>query len=333
MRCAKFVAGIKRGSPELSLNFTLAVKANRPLVTVMMPVCSAGRFLAPALDSLLAQSFGDWELLAVDDGSSDGSLEELQRYAARDARIRPFSQARNLGIPQTRNFTLDRARGDYLAFLNHDDVATPDRLLRQMEFLEAHHAIDLLGSDFERIDADSVPQELVPMPQSDLEIRWRGLLDCPMRQSSLMLRGEFIARTGLRYDPAFAIHSDYDFIMRALQLGTAANLPEVLLCYRQHTANTSRIHLCEIVENGARIALSAIHHELPAYAITLEDVRAIRSAVLGFRTEGVQNTLATIKSAVRMYLDLFEAFAAKHRGNPLLEAFRHQVTGQPAETR
>lgn len=282
-----------------------------------MPVFNAGKFLAPAIESLLGQTAGDFELLVIDDASSDQSRDVVEKFCKIDNRIRPFFQRENRGISATRNFALEQARGKYIGFLNHDDVALPERFARQLDFLARNEDVDLVGSAVENIDADGKSLNLSPMPENDLEIRWMNLLDCPIRQSALMTRRALFGR-GLRYDPRVVSYSDYDFVSRAIRTTRAANLPEPLTQYRKHPRNTSRVRWEMFVESGARIALEAIETELPEFKIDIEQVAAMRAVIFGYKPASAVNSLGRIKRAVSIYLDMFEAFSAKYRGHPLL---------------
>lgn len=284
----------------------------------MMPVFNAGAYLDPAIESLIAQSFRDWELIAVDDGSHDESPTRLREWSQRDPRVRPFFQRENRGIPATLNFALTHARGEYFAFLNHDDLAKPNRFEMQLAFLREHPEIALLGSALENVDERGARISARPMPTSDLEIHWLALMDCPVRQSALLGRADAFRQHGLRYDENVPSHSDYDFVARAIRSVAASNLPEALLQYRIHPKNSSRVRRDMFVESGAAISFAAIRHELPDFPITLDDVRIVRATLLGYKKRGQQLPMPALKRAVGLYLDLFAAFAQKHQGHPLL---------------
>lgn len=285
-----------------------------------MPVFNAGEFLRPAIESVRAQTFEDFELIIVDDGSTDYSAKTIRDYSGIDRRVCGFFERNNRGISETRNFALAQARGGFIAFLNHDDVALPNRLARQLDFLEQNENIDLVGSAIENIDAASSRLDITAMPESDLEIHWLGLLDCPIRQSALMARRQLF--DSIRYDPNTVSYSDYDFVSRAIRVRKAANLPDVLTQYRKHPRNTSRVRWEMFVSSGARIANDAIGWELPSFPIEPEAVAELRAVILGYQLAGTTYPLAAIKRAVRMYMDLFEAFVDKHRDHALLARLR-----------
>jgi len=121
---------------------------NQPQLTVLMPVYNGGPFLRSAIESILNQDFSDFDFLIIDDGSTDGSHEIAASYA--DPRIRLESNGRNLGLIATLNRGLDLARGTYVARMDADDIAFPDRLSKQLTFMEAHPEIGLCGTWYER---------------------------------------------------------------------------------------------------------------------------------------------------------------------------------------
>ncbi len=298
-----------------------------------MPVFNAGAFLEPALESLRAQTFADWELLAVDDESTDDSAETLRRFAKIDNRIRPIFRKENRGIPATRNFGLSQMRGEYFAFLNHDDVALPTRFEEQLAFLCANEEacragatrrrVDLVGTAIENVNERGERINITEMPESDLEIHWMALFDCPIRQSALMGRAK--AFTDLRYDESMPINSDYDFLSRAIRKRKAANLPQILVRYRKHPKNTSRTRNDEFVESGIRISRAAIAHELPDFAIDEKDIADIRATLLSYKKKESARSVRDINRALELYLDLFDAFAERYHDHPLLATLRQNI--------
>ncbi|MGZ4982689.1 MAG: glycosyltransferase family 2 protein [Chthoniobacterales bacterium] len=277
-----------------------------PAVSFLVTVFNGEDFLSLGLDSISRQSFSDFELIVVDDGSTDST--PLQLEANSDPRLRVIRNQRNLGIPASRNIAIDAAKGRYCAFLSHDDIALPERLARQVEFLENNKAIGLIGSAVEMIDAEGKNRGVAQMPENSTAIRWMGLLECPMRQSTLMGRTEIVRQH--KYDARFPSYSDWDFVMRVARVSEVRNLPEVLVQYRRHSTNASSIHRARLDEAGADIALREILRELPDFPITREQVLQLRSVLLG--AGNVEKSLSTTREALERYLDLSEAFRNKH---------------------
>ena len=117
-----------------------------PLVSVIMPVYNGEKYLAEAIDSILVQTFTDFELLIVDDGSQDNSAEIIRSYVKRDSRIRFFQQEQNEGSANARNRGIANAKGEFIAAMDCDDVSLPERLQKQVDFLESHPEIGALGT-------------------------------------------------------------------------------------------------------------------------------------------------------------------------------------------
>jgi glycosyltransferase involved in cell wall biosynthesis len=285
-----------------------------PAVSVIVTVFNGGEFLPIAVDSILGQTFPDFELIIVDDGSTDTTPAQLK--AVDDPRVRVIRNPKNLGLPAARNVGIEAANGNYCAFLDHDDVALSLRLQRQVDFLHANPAVGLIGSAVETINAAGMTLATIPMPQTSLDIRWTGLLDCPMRQSTLMGRTEVVKRH--LYDTKFASYSDWDFVMRVSRKTEVRNLPEVLVQYRRHNTNMSTVHRARLNETGVNIALREIHTELPDFMISRHEIAELRR-VLFETTDGPQKrTLDATRQALQRYIDLNEAFRRKHprKANP-----------------
>jgi glycosyltransferase involved in cell wall biosynthesis len=207
--------------------------AGAPKVSVFIPVYNRERHLCVAVNSILAQTFTDFELLLVDDGSTDGSLELLERYAARDTRVRVEANGANLGIPRTRNRGLDLARGEYIALLDSDDYAYPGRLEAQVGFLDAHRDHVQVGSWGSFMDEDGrlkrrVRRQPIAAPDVDAELLFR----CCLSNRSIMARTAVLQ--AYRYREEFARCQDYDMHVRLAERHAMANLPQVLVCGREH---------------------------------------------------------------------------------------------------
>lgn len=208
-----------------------------PLITVVMPVRNGARWLGEALSSVAAQTLSDWELIAIDDGSTDDTPRILAQFAERDARVRVIRQDA-LGLVTALNRGIAEARGALLARLDADDRARPERLRRQSDHLAAHPEIALLGSWAQRIDeAGGARGMLRPAtdPQELGRILMRGN---PFVHSSVMLRADVVRRLG-GFRPAFRAAEDYDLWLRIAEVATIANLPEPLIDYRWHSENVT----------------------------------------------------------------------------------------------
>lgn len=209
--------------------------AGTPLVSVIMGVYNRRHFLAETIDSVLGQTLRNFELIAVDDGSTDGSGEILERYARQDNRVVVLSAPRNAGIAASLNRAIARARGRYLAVMDSDDVTLPHRLEAEFKHLEAHPEIVLLGAHVKLIDYDGAEVDArIHLPEVHLEID-QALLGAgwPIVHPTVMMRSDLVREAG-GYNEGFRSNVDHELFLRLAERGSLANLPDVLLSYRIH---------------------------------------------------------------------------------------------------
>jgi GT2 family glycosyltransferase/glycosyltransferase involved in cell wall biosynthesis len=208
-----------------------------PRVSVVMPVYNAGRYLAPAVESVLAQTFRDFEFIIVDDGSTDSSLEVLRAYEKQDARIRFISRP-NTGLVGALNDGIAAARGEFIARMDADDVSLPARLERQVEILQSDAECLAVGSDVLFIDPEGAPliRRNPPLQHAGIVAELlEGNGGALIHPSVVFRRDALVACGGYREE---AIHlEDFDLYLRLMSHGRLANLPEALLLYRQHPAS------------------------------------------------------------------------------------------------
>jgi glycosyltransferase involved in cell wall biosynthesis len=204
-----------------------------PPVSVYMPAYNVGRFVRQAAESILAQSFGDFEFIIIDDGSTDDTLAVLKDLAARDGRIRLVSRG-NMGVAATANEAIALARGHFIARLDGDDVALPDRLEKQVAFLDAHPVCVAVGSNVLMMDEDALPLYVMPDVQFGHDKIdagfWRA--GWPIVQGASTFRRDALIAVG-GYRAGLSLHEDHDLFLRLAEHGKLENLPDVLLWYRQ----------------------------------------------------------------------------------------------------
>lgn len=199
-----------------------------PRVSVVMPVFNGAAFLAPALNSLRSQTLRAIEIIVVDDGSTDDSVALVESQAREDPRIVLIRSSR-VRISAALNRGIAQARGAFIARMDADDIAHPQRLARQAEFLEAHPAVAVVGTGFRVIDATGAvlkTQHPVGDPKAVREALRRG--NC-LAHPTVMMRREAAA---LGYRELFPYAEDYDLWTRAAERWDLANLDEALLDYR-----------------------------------------------------------------------------------------------------
>lgn len=210
-----------------------------PSVSVLLPVYNAERYLAQAIESILNQTFQDFELLIIDDGSTDRSGQILTTYAAQDSRIRLISRE-NRGLISTLNEMLDLAQGEFLARMDADDLATPNRLTLQVAFLKQHPEVVCVGGAFGLIDPQGrTVMNAIPMPQENAEIQPLLLLGrTVINHPCALIRRSALLQIG-GYDPSMKTIEDLDMLLRLGEIGQLANLPDVVLQYRFHPNSVS----------------------------------------------------------------------------------------------
>jgi glycosyltransferase involved in cell wall biosynthesis len=214
-----------------------------PAISVLMPVYNAGRFLAPALESVIGQTFADFELIALDGGSTDGSVELLRAIAARDPRVRVVSE-KALGLVESLNLGLALARAPLIARMDADDLARPDRLDKQRRFLRDHPDIVAVSGAMDVIDEDGKYLETIVFPTLPASIAGELLRRSVVSHPAAMVRTETLrVVSGYRRTARHA--EDYDLWLRLVEIGPIANLPDVVLSYRSHATNTSIVRFIE----------------------------------------------------------------------------------------
>jgi glycosyltransferase involved in cell wall biosynthesis len=203
------------------------------MITVLMPAYNAARFLDESVRSILEQTFRDLELLLIDDASSDDSAAALSRF--RDPRLRVLRNSRNIGIAATLNRGIEEACGEYIARMDADDIACPQRLERQLNFMERHPDVGVLGT-WVRLFGDQ-PRVIVRQPIGADVVKAYLVFDNPLFHPTVMMRRSVLLERNLRYNPEFSRTEDYELWMRAATCCRLDNLPEALVRMRVHSAN------------------------------------------------------------------------------------------------
>ncbi len=236
-----------------------------PRVSVIMAAYNAERHLREALDSILGQTLRDFELIIVDDASTDRTPEILADYARRDARIRLLRNEINLGPSPTGNRGLEVARAPIIARMDADDISALERLELQVAFLDAHPDHILVGSGHRVIDEHGQTRYVKFNPMNNFAVQWQTRLRMPMMHSSVCFRARMPDRAPVRYDESFPVGEDYSLISHLLTLGKAAVLSPVLIDYRTHTSNLSTTRKLELRINTKRTSLRTLRNHLPPH--------------------------------------------------------------------
>ncbi|HEX8521903.1 MAG TPA: glycosyltransferase, partial [Tepidisphaeraceae bacterium] len=212
-----------------------------PRVSILIPVYNAQPYLSGAIQSILTQTFTDFEIIAVNDGSTDESLDILNSLAKRDARLHIHSRP-NTGIVGALNDGLSQCQGELIARMDADDLSLPNRLEKQVAFLDAHPDHVLVGSRVLLIDPDNLPIrpwvdefDHGAIDTAHLNRGW------PVVHPAIIMRRSAVEQIGC-YRQQYATLEDLDLFLRLAEVGRLANLADVLLHYRQHFSSICHLH-------------------------------------------------------------------------------------------
>ena len=225
-----------------------------PAVSVLMGVWNGAPRVREAVGSVLGQTMGDLELIVIDDGSTDGTPAILESFG--DPRLRVERRARG-GLTSALNRALALARAPLLARLDADDLAVPERLARQVAFLDAHPDVGLLGSAAREVDPSGRAIRTVCPPTDDAALRRALIRSNPFVHSSMMMRRAAVELVK-GYDPSFPVAQDYDLWMRLSRVTRMANLAEPLVVRRILPGRVTATRDTERLRAEARVRWRAV---------------------------------------------------------------------------
>ncbi len=230
-----------------------------PAVSILMPVYNSARYIKPAVQSVLEQTFGDFELIVVDDGSTDATGSILTRLAGKDRRIKLIRRP-NTGIVGALNDALAEARGELLGRMDGDDICLPDRLQKQVDWMCRHPQIVALGGQVEIIAPDGglLMRSDLPLQHESIDRQLLAGIGGSIIHPAAMLRAEPVRRLG-GYRREFQYVEDLDLFLRLAEIGQLANLPDTLLKYRQHLGSINRNRF-EQQKHLMRLTVADAHH-------------------------------------------------------------------------
>lgn len=259
-----------------------------PKVTVIMPVYNGERYLDEAINSILSQSFTDFEFVIIDDGSDDRSWKIMQ--SIRDSRIRLERNEKNMGLIATLNRGIKLAKGEYIARMDCDDVSLPNRLKIQVMFLDTNQDIGMVGTDFTMITSDGTPwnpPKLFNVSTEPNLVEWGLYFNCHVCHPSIMVRKTVYSHLG-GYRDEFIHAEDYDFFLRAVSYTKISNLQQVMYKLRKHERNVSTIY-GDIQQKNADLAVQQALYRTLGVSISIDVVRGFRNSSFIFDLEHAIN--------------------------------------------
>ena len=251
-----------------------------PKVSVIMPAYNAAAWISRAIQSILTQTFSDFELVLVDDGSTDATPEIMTAVATRSSRVCVEIRA-HAGVSAASNYAMQIARGEYLARMDADDIALPDRFARQVAWLDQHPSTAVLGGWVVLIDGDDRKLRPARKPTSPDVIRRQLMHSCPIIQPTVMMRRQPVIGLG-GYRSALDTAEDYDLWLRVTEHAEMENLPEVLAYYRLHPGQISQRHACRQSAKAKLAQVAALRRRrgqadpIPfEFVVTSESIQAL----------------------------------------------------------
>ncbi|NDV93714.1 glycosyltransferase [Dysgonomonas sp. 521] len=209
-----------------------------PKVSILMPVYNAGQYLSQALDSIISQRFRDWELILINDGSTDDSESIIRQHE--DERIYYIKNPVNLKLIKTLNKGIDYCGGQYIARMDADDICYADRLGHQVAFMDSHPECLMCGTSATVIDGNGKKTGKIHNLADNDYLQINLMFSPPFIHPSVMIRREVLQQN--RYDEAYKHAEDYELWCRIAKQGKIANIGSELLQYRWHESNVSVIH-------------------------------------------------------------------------------------------
>lgn len=217
----------------------MRIKNKQSLVSIVMPVYNAGDFLMEAVESLQKQTYKNWELIAVDDCSSDNSLKILKSLAKKDRRIKVFRNKKRLGVSGTANIALSKTKGAFVARMDADDICLPHRLEKQLRFLQKHQEVVAIGGQCDLIDKDGNKMGEKRFPTDSDKVKKMIFSSIPLQQPTLMVNPKLLPQKFVWYDNRLKTAEEVELLFKLFKYGKVSNLPDTLLQYRLHGGNIS----------------------------------------------------------------------------------------------
>lgn len=249
-----------------------------PKVSVIIPVYNAEPYIGEAIDSILGQTYADFELIIVNDCSTDRTADIIRSY--QDQRITLLHNDVNSGIAATYNKGIDHAAGAYIARMDADDISLPERLQKQVDFLDAHPEIGAVGGAIARF-SDQGELGTVVLPVCPKQAKVNLLANSSIANPSSMVRGSVVREHQLRCRSGFDTAEDYDFYSRLIKFTDICNLPDLLLRYRVHGAQATQAQRTRQEKAAARVRRSLLEELVPD--VSEADFARYNRAMMGER--------------------------------------------------
>jgi len=274
---------------------------NDPLVTVLMSVYNGEKYLSEAIESILNQTYKNFEFLIINDGSTDKTMEILQSY--HDSRIKIIDNKNNIGLTKSLNKGLSMAKGEYIARMDADDISLPERLERQVQYMDVHPDIGVFGTWIKYIDENGTPQGDWRMITSPGLIGWHLFFGTCLAHPSVIMRRDVVEQVGFYCSEALCAQ-DYDLWIRISAITKLANIPEILLQRRVVEDGICSRHF-QTQEQNVINAMHLIISQCLGFEVDVEVVISLRQLVLSSSLDSliqIERVADLIQKLYRTYL-------------------------------
>lgn len=229
-----------------------------PNLSVLMPVYNASRFLRHSIESILAQTYKDFELIVIHDGSTDNSLDSLRHFT--DSRIKLIDNPSNRGIVSCLNSGFAIASGAFIVRMDADDYSLPNRFKAQLQFMDRHPEIGVCGTQYRIISEDPFQTTVSKLPTHPDSLACSLLFHCCLAHPTVMMRRRILEQLDSPlYESSYKHAEDYRLWVRLSGITRIANLKEVQLLYRQHSEQITRTRGSEQLKQANRIRLEQLN--------------------------------------------------------------------------
>ena len=285
-----------------------------PRVSVIISSYNGERFIAEAVKSILQQTFRRFELIIVNDASSDGTSRILGEFD--DDRITVLNNSTNRGIAASQNKAIASARGDYLALMDHDDISLPERLQVQVDFLDGHPEVGMVGSNCICIDENNIARSVSNYPADDAFLKWYPLLcACPFFHTSLMIRRSAMEKVG-GYTGNYLFAGDYELISKLTDSCVVANLAQPLVKWRVHSTSTSNANSQKLSDEALDISRQNVKAVLGNGELDESAWQGLRALLMSSPTAQVNISSKQANASISLLLHLQGRFYHRHAFAP-----------------
>lgn len=244
------------------------MQTKTPKISVLMSAYNSEKYIAEAIESILNQTFKDFEFIIINDGSTDKTAEIIEKYAKKDVRIRFVNNTKNQGIIAALNPGFAMCRGEYIARMDSDDISLPERFAKQVKYMDQHPECGVLGTSIIIFDKENSKEYIQKKRITFFDL----LQSCCVVNPSVMLRKSTLLNNNILYRPKYIHAEDYGMWSELIKLTEFHNLQDILLKYRWHGGNVSCVH-----ENRQIQTAKEIQSEMLEF---LTDIKEVENIIL-----------------------------------------------------